>query len=480
MKSIRNLAITLAAAALPLAAQTASQSNLVSVIPQAVDQRPQFGIALEAVDPILDGGRFGEVAADNGNFSELSQGLLRPLNIGIATQLSVLPIASPSSGVIFQEDPATGALLPSSDSLGPILTERAETIGKGRVYLGFTRQQFRFNNLEGANPTNFRALDPGGFDTLISQDGDPQNTSPTTVGMQVDLRIDQNVGLITYGVTNRFDVSAAFTVVSASASAVAFDALIHNTGDPFNGGTCWCGQTFDVDSSRATFGDDFGRSGFRIDGAYGSARRTSSGIGDTVLRAKGSILERPNATVAVGADLRLPTGDELDYHGSGAVGFKPFAAVSLHSKDLGGVRISPHFNVGYQFNGDSVLAGDALTGQKGSLPDTFSWSAGAAVSVSRRLTFVGDIVGNTLIDSPRLENRTITARGATASSVGVPDARGWTLSGQTQTFSMINSAFGFKLKVAPGLVLQSNVLIALENRGLRDKIVPLFGLGYSF
>ena len=52
------------------------------------------------------------------------------INSNIATALGVIPLASPGSGVIFQTDPATGIALPASSTLGPVFTERAETIGK--------------------------------------------------------------------------------------------------------------------------------------------------------------------------------------------------------------------------------------------------------------------------------------------------------------------------------------------------------------
>src|SRR5581483_5776373 len=50
------------------------------------------------------------------------------LNASIATALSVIPVASPASGVITKLDPTTGAELPASSTLGPIFTERGETI----------------------------------------------------------------------------------------------------------------------------------------------------------------------------------------------------------------------------------------------------------------------------------------------------------------------------------------------------------------
>ncbi len=466
------ITLFLAATAYP---QSADRDKLIFVIPRAVEARPQFTITAKDVDPIRNAADFGAVAGNNASFDRIGAGLLRPFNIGIATQLSTLPIASPASGVIFREDAETGVVVPATESLGTILTERADTIGKRRFYLGFTRQQFRFDRLEGQPLGSLTALDPGGIDTRILQDGVRQTTSPTTMGTQIDLRLDQNIVFATYGVTSRFDVSAAMTWVNATASALAFDAQIHNTGNPFAQGTCWCAQTFDVNLSRQTFDQDFGRSGLVLPGVFGRARQSSTGIGDTLLRFKGAAYQGKQAALALGADLRLPTGDELNYHGSGAVGFKPFAAVSLHSGKVGPLRISPNFNIGYQVNGKSVLAGDVFTGRKESLPNSFAWSAGAGVSVAERFTLLTDVLGTTLIDAVRLTPASVPGRGqGLAAPSGVAVAAG------KQTYTMTNGAFGFKVKLAGNMVFTSNMLVAFNNTGLRDRIVPLFGIGYTY
>jgi len=452
-----------------------NQNKLIYVFPQAINARPQQTVTAREVDPFRGADDFGAVVSTNNSFGAINVSIARPFFIGVATQLSTIPIASPASGVIFREDKATGVSLPSNQSLGPILTERAETIGKGRFYLGFTRQQFRFEKLEGQNIGNMRALDKGGVPTLILQDGVRQLTSPTTVGTQIDARIDQNVALMTYGVTNRLDVSVGMSWVNSSLGVAAFDAQIHNTGDPFNQGTCWCAQTYDVNASRNTFGQDFGRSGFRLPGIFGSVRRTSSGIGDTVIRAKATVLERQNAALAIGADLRLPTGDELNLHGQGAVSFKPYAALSLHSKKIGAVRFSPHFNVGYMASGKSYLAGDPLSNTKAALPHQFSWSAGAATSITDRFTVVTDIMGVTLLDANRLIVESVSSRGQNIAPIS-----GVTLGPDKRSLSMTNGAFGLKIKIIGNFVFNTNVLVAFDSNGLRDKFVPLFGIGHSF
>ena len=68
--------------------------------------------------------------------------------------------------------------------------------------------------------------------------------------------------------------------------------------------------------------------------------------------------------MALGLDLRLPTGDEKNLLGTGAPGVQPFLVWSGNY----GV-VAPHLNAGYQWNGSSVLGGDPGSGISADLPD---------------------------------------------------------------------------------------------------------------
>ena len=115
--------------------------------------------------------------------------------------------------------------------------------------------------------------------------------------------------------------------------------------------------------------------------------------------------------LALGADLRLPTGDDTNFLGTGAVAGKPFAALSLYTKDWKGITLSPHVNVGWQFAGQSILGGTItgtpvtsgpisgleappFTSSKGDLPDVFSWAVGTEAALGRHNTVVVDFLGN--------------------------------------------------------------------------------------
>src|SRR4030095_11982918 len=71
------------------------------------------------------------------------------------------------------------------------------------------------------------------------------------------------------------------------------------------------------------------------------------------VRWRQTVRKATNQGIALGIDLRLPTGDERNLLGTGAPGVSPFVAWSGNFGAL-----SPHLNAGYQWNGDSILGGE--------------------------------------------------------------------------------------------------------------------------
>ena len=72
------------------------------------------------------------------HFNSAFQSNFRRFNIAIASQLSSLPLPSPASGFTYRFDAATGTFVRSTQSFGPMLADRAETIGRNRFSLGVT------------------------------------------------------------------------------------------------------------------------------------------------------------------------------------------------------------------------------------------------------------------------------------------------------------------------------------------------------
>ena len=366
-----------------------------------------------------------------------------PLNTAIATQLTSLPIPSPASGLVYSFDKALGVYTRSARSFGPILSERAETIGKDKFAVGFSNQSFTFDDMDSI-PLN---RVPSVFVHI------PNPSNPTfaqdviTADNFVDLRIGQFTTFLTYGIHDRIDISVALPLISANLG-VTSNATIRRIGT--GGDTSIHG---------------FGGAG---DGSQGQFANTSSasGIGDIVARVKGSVMRTRSVGLALGVDVRVPTGDAYDFLGSGAPGVKPFAALSFTAGSF-----SPHVNLGYQWNGDSVLAGNVTTGSKGKLPSQLLYAVGFDYGVTRRFTLALDLLGQHVMDAERIFAEDFTA----ANQVTFPNTRF-----AIGSFDSRSGSIGFKVNPIADLIASFNVLFRLSHTGLQDRATPLVGLSYAF
>ncbi len=430
-------------------------------------------------------------------------GLASTLSASIATELSVIPIASPASAVITRTDPTTGAELPVSSTLGPIFTERAETIGKHKFYIGFSNQDFHFTSLNGQSLRGLQVLlDAGGRPTGLTAGATPSNqiltTYPATVGSGVDVRLGQNVAFLTYGLTDRLDVSVGLPVVHASITGETANAEIYvGAGNGKSGLTntnCWCLDTLTPGVAPVN------RSGLQLPGVINEVAASHTGFGDMLIRGKGTLIRRRNLALALGADLRVPTGDAHQYLGTGATAIKPFLALSLYTTPLShGIVFSPHVNVGWQYSGKSVLGGQLTPSElaagppvslgvpfnatNGFLPDVFSWAVGTEVALGRRNTVVADILGNQIGLVHGISNmKTVVTSGLDPSCTTgckLEPVSGLVGTGPV-SLNQYSGAFGYKSRIAGNLVGTFNMLVRFDNNGLVARAVPLFGLSYTF
>jgi hypothetical protein len=432
-------------------------------------------------------------------------GLQGALNSSIATALSTLPLASPASGVILRIDAATGAELPASSTLGPIFTERAETIGKRKFYIGFSNQDFHFTSFNGGSLNQLTLLDPGG---VPSSTLGGLTSLPATYTMSVDVHLSQDVTFLTYGVTNRFDVSLGLPVVHASLTSQTSTGLIY-AGSGFGalpggpaGSSCWCLSTFTPGGPPGAPGSSNGLGLILpINGQAGLGR---TGFGDMLLRLKGTVFDSSSTVLALGTDVRFPTGDAENFLGTGAMAVKPFVALSLYSTPLSnGIVFSPHVNVGWQIEGKSVLGGllsstaypmvtpngsftyygAPFTPTRDYLPDMLSWAVGTEVALGKHNTVVVDMLGNQIGLIHGIQNMVAASAPGysplTFSSTTATTASGLVPTTDRVSYGQYSGSFGYKLRIADNLVATFNMLVRFDSNGLTDRVVPLVGLSYS-
>jgi hypothetical protein len=208
------------------------------------------------------------------------------------------------------------------------------------------------------------------------------------------------------------------------------------------------------------------------DGSVGDTRvfvaqGSAAGLGDLLIRVKRSMSTGAAAGFAMGVDVRVPTGDAMDLLGSGTTGVEPFVIWSATSP-----QVSPHVNLSYRWNGDSVLAGDAATGQSGNFPDAVGYAIGADVAGSSRVTLAFDVIGRYTIRAERLQPEQFHALDGTSVFPNIGFSR--------QSFNATSGSIGIKAMVAEKLLVTGNVLFKLDDHGLRDRVTPMVGVSYSF
>jgi hypothetical protein len=433
-----------------------------------------------------------------------------PINEAVGIQVSQLPIASPSYGINLVYDPSLKTFSPSTDeSLGPVLGDRASTIGKGKLFLAFSYQHFNFSTIDGKELSNIPTIlqhqpfpprppqipscpSPLGQTSLTGTQyaGDPcfvRDYIQTT--NNIDLAANQYTIYLTYGITGHLDFSAAIPLLSMRMKVTSQATIVPNSVAPAAVGapgniwhsfnptnpalTSQC--ALQVPCVKATFSDS------------GSA----VGIGDVILRGKYTVYRGERLAVAAGLDVRLPSGDELNFLGSGATGVRPFGLVCYKA------RVTPHAEIGYELNGDSALAGTNIVAGpvgttpvvKGSLPNRFVYIVGADLRATNRLTGAFEIYGQRLLSSPELVSHSYTDHGncsgptnsaAVGCAVYTPGSIHPDVAQTTADINITNASLGLKYRVLGRIVVTGNVLLKLDDAGLRSRAVPLVGVSYTF
>lgn len=401
------------------------------------------GLVVSSDDVQLDGTNHAA------HFNSAFQSEFRLVNIALTSQLASVPLPSPASGFTYRFDPATGTFTRSTRSFGPILADRGETIGRGRLAVGFSYQFFSFDHLDGVPLSAIPAV----FTHDNYETGGGRSDVVATVNT-IEATVNQFAGALTYGLSDRFDLSLAVPIVRTRLSLLS-KATIHRVGTGSNLGVHY-------------FPDDSGVGGRGTSHQF-FAEGVAGGVGDLVVRAKATVLREGSRALAAGLDVRAATGDEQNLLGAGALGLRPFAAFSTARGPL-----ALHANLSYQWNGESVLASDVGAGTKEDLPDQFQFAAGGDLGVNERFSVIFDLFGQRVIDSPRLFRRSFAAEGP-AGSVTLPDIRlesgsYWTTSG----------AVGFKGNLAPRMLISLNLRFKISDAGLTDRLIPLLGVEWGF
>jgi len=397
-----------------------------------------------------------------------------PLALGyqFASQISTAPSAATSAGYVFTFE--KGALSAKPADLGPLFSDLPQTIGRHRMYVGTSYQWMQFTRIGGKDIKSFPY-----YQALIDPDAGTDPTTGDTVSIEVwhenqasaSLKVHNVDTYVSYGITDRLEVSAVIPW-SHVGFGVSTGCLASDSSDLTINGQTFC--TYPVDTTAL---DEPGLT--PLTGWYdvfffnpGSESLKSKGIGDLTLRGKYEFIKEERQGLAFGLEYRLPTGDPLNLRGSGATGLRPFLAWGYNG------RISPHANIGFQYNGSSVNdVRDTIDPSSGEfsnklsaskLPNAFTASAGADLALNRRLNVDADLLERVF------SNDGSKAFMANAAGLQVPVA----FSGASNKSTVVVGAKG---KLADHFLVGVNLMIdATSNTGMSYKPSPVVTLSYDF
>lgn len=365
-------------------------------------------------------------------------------NQAIASQLATYPLGSSSGGFTYTFDSSLGTYTRSTNSFGPSFAERALTIGRGRWNTGASYQHASYKSFESKD------LDDRSIKFYLTHEPCCNNAffegDLVETALSLDLKTDTFAFFVNYGITDSLDVGVAVPILHVSMDA-SVEATILRLGSQnittihqFPGG----GIT-----------ETFGESG------------SATGIGDITIRGKYHLVKAGGGGLAVGLDLRTPTGDDENLLGTGATQAKFLLIGSTEQR-----MFAPHFNIGYTFSSDS--GNDFFN-----VTDEFNYVFGTEFVAHPKVTIAMDVVGRQFRDSGKLVEtaKTFNFR----SQAGVAGSATFNeFAQESGSLNNVIGAIGAKFNPAPNLLISANILFPFTDAGLRSNIVPVIGFDYSF
>lgn len=363
------------------------------------------------------------------------------------------PIATTSGGVAYRFE--RGLPVPSRVSAGPIFAERGQTLGRGRFVVGANYTRTRFNTARGRPLDDLRLtftqtnVDSDQCDAQEGRDCAPLGVPASEndvieLLLSLDLDVDAASFFVTYGLLDRMELGIVLPLVHTRVAARSVAQVI-----PF--GTLGSGAAHFI---AGTPEDPVLFSTQSIEGS-------ATGIGDLAARVKLNVLERGRAALALLGDVRLPTGDERDFLGTGETAVRGLGILSMRFGDF-----SPHANVGYVWRGgksSNGAANDAVLATVGFDHLFAPWA-----------TFAADLVtefqaGRSVFEVPPPVTFTEPFV-RTVRPMDLTDARD----------DIVTASIGFRFATLSNFTGLVNTLIPVTGSSPRPDFAWSFGLEYDF
>src|SRR5579862_8816583 len=162
--------------------------------------------------PLAPGVPFGEV--HRAHFQTSSENALDQLNREFSSGFTTFPFNSSPGSFTFTYDRDLGAYVNTSDTLGPLFAERAATVGKGKFSFGFYGTFFNYDSFNGQNLNDIHVIASHGPVTPAFLQTNAWFNDKLDIAVNTKASVVILSPSLTYGVTDKLDVSALLPIVN--------------------------------------------------------------------------------------------------------------------------------------------------------------------------------------------------------------------------------------------------------------------------
>ena len=357
---------------------------------------------------------------------------LAPLAPALAsTVASTYPVASASSSFTYVYNTELDTPERQPGVAGPIIGERARTLGRGEFDVTATYSYVHLTTINGddlgalVNRTRVNGktviFPVAGGGGLTLKDGRFTNFLPARVVANLDVEAHIVAPSLTYGVTPDLDVNLTLPLLRTSLDVTA------RTEAPDPRFPQFTLQNVRVLHDVKEDSDD------------------AVGVGDLLLRAKYVLARGSWVDVAAALGLSLPTGSRDDLQGTGTTRVQPTLVFSHVFAD----RVEPLVNVGVDVNADDASR------------SVGRWALGATAQVADRFSA-------TLVFFGRHGFAPLTDR--------IPTPFFF----QVERTDEFDASIGSRWRFAESGFVGLNVIVPMNDQGLRPDVIPTLEIEYAF
>jgi hypothetical protein len=377
-----------------------------------------------------------QIPAVTGKLGIKSLGAFEALADAISdTAARDVPVLAASAGFTYRYNPELGIFERTSETLGPLFVERPDTLGRGKINTSVSFQYVQFDQWDGQDLGGLTAPAP-----IIARETDANGNLLRRSAWEYRYNlglINHIVGLsLTYGLFDDLDVNLTVPLMSThfDTTATVHQVAVAEPGQPF---TAQPGAT-----------------------ASSRLEATKYGVGDILLRGKYQLPQAGGLRSAAGLQFRLPSGDQNNFQGTGALEVTP----SLYASTVLWSRVEPHVGVGVDLCADDVSRSEGRYG------------GGVDVNITDRIGVVLDFLG-------RSEFKRSSPPGATEfKHLVAGKSTPWPiLNARFDRKDFFDFSFGIRGVIWRTIMFFVNGIYAVNDDGLRSsEIIPTVGFEATF